>query len=81
MLAVVNTTPAPAPVEFREAAEPNPARTRRWSRCGRFRSTAANCGLFQVRAEGWRPGQDISGVVLQAAADGSGPTPANASSH
>ena len=28
---------------------------------------------MQVRAEGWRPGQDISGVVLQAAADGSGP--------
>ena len=29
--------------------------------------------LFQVRAEGWRPGQDIVGVVLQSAADGSGP--------
>jgi NADPH:quinone reductase-like Zn-dependent oxidoreductase len=29
--------------------------------------------LFQVRPEGWRPGQDIAGVVLQAAADGSGP--------
>src|SRR5205085_7293584 len=28
--------------------------------------------LFQVRPEGWRPGQDIAGVVLQAAADGSG---------
>src|SRR5207244_1231626 len=29
--------------------------------------------LFQVRPEGWRPGQDIAGVVLRAAADGSGP--------
>jgi NADPH:quinone reductase-like Zn-dependent oxidoreductase len=29
--------------------------------------------LFQVRPEGWRPGQDIAGVVLQSAADGSGP--------
>jgi len=29
--------------------------------------------LFQIRPEGWRPGQDISGVVLKQAADGSGP--------
>jgi NADPH:quinone reductase len=29
--------------------------------------------LLQIRPEGWRPGQDISGVVVQPAADGSGP--------
>jgi NADPH:quinone reductase-like Zn-dependent oxidoreductase len=29
--------------------------------------------LFQVRPEGWRPGQDIAGIALEAAADGSGP--------
>jgi NADPH:quinone reductase len=29
--------------------------------------------LFQIRPEGWRPGQDISGVVVQPAANGSGP--------
>ena len=29
--------------------------------------------LFQMRPEGWRPGQDIAGVVLRQAADGSGP--------
>jgi NADPH:quinone reductase len=29
--------------------------------------------LLQQRADGWRPGQDISGVVAHAAADGSGP--------
>jgi len=29
--------------------------------------------LFQIRPEGWRPGQDIGGVVLKPAADGSGP--------
>ncbi len=28
---------------------------------------------MQVRPEGWRPGQDIAGIVVQAAADGSGP--------
>src|SRR5918911_2293122 len=29
--------------------------------------------LLQQRADGWRPGQDVSGVVVHAAADGSGP--------
>jgi NADPH:quinone reductase len=29
--------------------------------------------LFQIRPEGWRPGQDISGVVVRPAANGSGP--------
>jgi NADPH2:quinone reductase len=31
--------------------------------------------LMRIRPEGWRPGQDVSGIVLQAAADGSGPKP------
>lgn len=30
-------------------------------------------GLLKVRPAGWRPGQDIAGVVVEAAADGSGP--------
>ncbi|NUR57568.1 MAG: zinc-binding dehydrogenase [Catenulispora sp.] len=30
-------------------------------------------GLIDVRDEGWAPGQDVAGVVLKAAADGSGP--------
>jgi len=29
--------------------------------------------LIQERPDGWRPGQDIAGVVVKAAADGSGP--------
>src|SRR5437764_284936 len=29
--------------------------------------------LFQIRPESWRPGQDISGVVVRSAAEGSGP--------
>ena len=29
--------------------------------------------LLKVRPAGWRPGQDIAGVVVEAAADGSGP--------
>lgn len=29
--------------------------------------------LLQMRPDGWRPGQDLAGVVVKAAADGSGP--------
>jgi NADPH:quinone reductase len=29
--------------------------------------------LLQLRPDGWRPGQDVAGVVVRAAADGSGP--------
>ncbi len=40
------------------------------------RSYSVNRGelfLLQVRPDGWRPGQDLAGVVIQAAQDGSGP--------
>ena len=40
------------------------------------RAYAANRGelfLLKLRPDGWRPGQDLAGVVLRAAADGSGP--------
>jgi NADPH:quinone reductase len=40
------------------------------------RAYAVNRGeltLLGMRDDGWRPGQDVAGVVVQAAADGSGP--------
>jgi NADPH:quinone reductase len=40
------------------------------------RATSVNRGelrLIAVRPNGWRPGQDVAGVVERAAADGSGP--------
>jgi NADPH:quinone reductase-like Zn-dependent oxidoreductase len=40
------------------------------------RAFAVNRGelmLIERRSDGWRPGQDVAGVVLEAAADGSGP--------
>ncbi|MBI1735758.1 MAG: zinc-binding dehydrogenase [Candidatus Rokubacteria bacterium] len=42
------------------------------------RAYAINRGelhLLQLRPDGWTPGQDVAGVVVKAAADGSGPTP------
>ena len=73
MLAVVNTPEGPAPVELREAPEPQPAPNEGLLEVRAFSLNRGELRLFQIRPEGWRPGQDISGVVVQPAADGSGP--------
>ena len=73
MLALVNTPNGAAPVELREVAEPEPAPNEAVVEVRAFSLNRGELRLFQVRPEGWRPGQDISGVVMQPAADGSGP--------
>ena len=73
MLAVVNTPGGSAPVELREVAEPQPAPNEALVEVRAFSLNRGELRLFQIRPEGWRPGQDISGVVLRPAADGSGP--------
>src|SRR6516164_2342067 len=72
MLAVVNTPGGSAPVELREVAEPQPAPNEALVEVRAFSLNRGELRLFQIRPEGWRPGQDISGVVLKQAADGSG---------
>ena len=74
MLALVNTPGGSAPVELREVAEPRPAPNEALVEVRAFSLNRGELRLFQIRPEGWRPGQDISGVVLQQAADGSGPS-------
>src|SRR6516225_7613965 len=74
MLAVVNTPKGSAPVERRDVPEPRPAANEALVEVRAFSLNRGELRLFQIRSEGWRPGQDISGVVLQPAADGSGPT-------
>src|ERR671936_105175 len=73
MLALVNTPSAAAPVELREVPEPQPAPNEALVEVRAFSLNRGELRLFQIRPEGWRPGQDISGVVVQPAADGSGP--------
>ena len=73
MLALVNTPNGIAPVELREVPEPQPAPNEALVEVRAFSLNRGELRLFQVRPEGWRPGQDISGVVLKQAADGSGP--------
>src|SRR5579872_4402078 len=73
MLAVVNTPGGREPVAIREVAEPEPRPNEALVAVHAFSLNRGELRLFQVRPEGWRPGQDIAGIVLRAAADGSGP--------
>jgi NADPH:quinone reductase len=73
MLAVVNTPNGAAPVEIREVPEPQPAANEALIEVRAFSLNRGELRLFQIRPEGWRPGQDIGGVVVRPAANGSGP--------
>lgn len=73
MLAIVNTPGGAAPIALREVPEPQPAANEALVAVSAFSLNRGELNLFRIRPEGWRPGQDISGVVIAAAADGSGP--------
>src|SRR5216684_7297989 len=73
MLAIVNTPSGPEPVAIREVAEPLLRPDEALVAVHAFSLNRGELRLFQVRPEGWRPGQDIAGVVVRAAADGTGP--------
>jgi NADPH:quinone reductase-like Zn-dependent oxidoreductase len=73
MLAVVNTPSGPEPIAIREVPEPAPKPNEALVAVHAFSLNRGELRLFQMRHEGWRPGQDIAGTVVCAAADGSGP--------
>src|SRR5215472_2768025 len=73
MLGLVNTPNGKAPVELRELPEPQPARNEALVAVRAFSLNRGELRSFVNNAEGWVPGQDVGGVVLQQAADGSGP--------
>ncbi len=73
MLALVNTPTKQTPVELRDVAEPEAASDEVVVAVQAFSLNRGELYLLKSRPEGWRPGQDIAGIVVQAAADGSGP--------
>lgn len=74
MLAVVNTPNGPAPIELRQVPEPVPGPHDAVVAVHAFSLNRGELRSFRNNEEGWIPGQDVSGVVLQQAADGSGPS-------
>jgi NADPH:quinone reductase len=73
MKALVNTPKGAAPVELRELPEPEPAPHEALIAVKAFSLNRGELTLMRIRPEGWRPGQDVSGVVMRAAGDASGP--------
>lgn len=73
MLAVVATHKTDVPVEIREVPEPAASDDEAIVEVHAFSLNRGELSLLSIRPEGWRPGQDIAGVVLRQAADGSGP--------
>jgi NADPH:quinone reductase len=73
MKALANTPKGPAPVAFHDVAEPNPAPHEALIAVHAFSLNRGELTLMRIRPDGWQPGQDVAGVVLKAAADGSGP--------
>lgn len=73
MFAFVNTPGSEAPIELREVAEPQRADNEALVEIKAFSLNRGELALLASRPEGWRPGQDIAGVVVKRAADGSGP--------
>ncbi len=73
MRALVATGSSATPLEIRTVDEPA---AEAGQSIVEVRAMSINRGelrLLAMRPEGWRPGQDIAGVVSHAAADGSGP--------
>lgn len=72
MLGLVTTPNGTAPMELREVPDPQPQRDEALLDVRAFslnRGELRSIGNY----EGWIPGQDVAGVVLQQAADGNGP--------
>ena len=73
MLALVNTPSAPIPVELNEVPEPVPQPDEAIVEVHAFSMNRDELALLASSPQGWRPGQDVAGVIVQPAADGSGP--------
>lgn len=73
MLAFINTPGNGTPIELREVAEPQAADHEAIVEVKAFSLNRGELALLAMRPEGWRPGQDIGGIVVKHAADGSGP--------
>jgi NADPH:quinone reductase len=72
MRAIVATADGPSWTDRRDVAPPAPAPD---EALVAVRAFAVNRGELTLvrRRDGWQPGQDVAGEVIQAAADGSGP--------
>jgi NADPH2:quinone reductase len=72
MKAVLNTPDGPG---IAEVADPCPSADEALVAVRAFSINRGELALLKTRTNQWRPGQDVAGVVVEPAADGSGPPP------
>lgn len=72
MKAIVNT---PRGTELADFDDPRPGSDQALVAVRAFSVNRGELALLSARTDGWRPGQDIAGVVVEQAADGTGPAP------
>jgi NADPH2:quinone reductase len=72
MLALVSTPDGPEPVQLQEVDDPEPGRDEALIEVKAFSVNRGELHLLPQRP-GWRPGQDVAGVVNRAAVGGGGP--------
>lgn len=73
MRALVNTPGTGNRLSFRDLPEPEPRDDEVVMSVRRFSINRGELALMRNRPEGWRPGQDVAGVVQRAARNGNGP--------
>lgn len=75
MLALVRDGRLDPPVTVTDVPDPVPAPGEAVVEVHASSVNRGELALLGVRPDGWRPGQDIAGVVVRAAAEGGGPAP------
>jgi NADPH:quinone reductase len=73
MLGYVTDPSAPDGITRRDLPEPKPGSHDVVVEVAAYAVNRGELSLIQQRANGWAPGQDVAGVVVAAAADGTGP--------
>lgn len=73
MLAIIRDGRLDPPVAVSDVAEPEPAPGQALVEVRASSINRGELALLAARTDGWRPGQDIAGVVVQPAAAGDGP--------
>ncbi|NUW32741.1 zinc-binding dehydrogenase [Nonomuraea sp. SMC257] len=73
MRRLIPTGDATRPVDFAEDTQPEPGRDEAVVKVEAFSPNRGETFLLEAPAPGLKPGKDVAGLVVQAAADGSGP--------
>jgi NADPH:quinone reductase-like Zn-dependent oxidoreductase len=73
MIGHITSPAAVGGLERRELTEPEPEAHDTMISVRAYSVNRGELGLLERRPDGWRPGQDVAGIVVAQAADGTGP--------